>query len=136
RSLESCVLSLWSICSTFVENIRQIHPFYAKQTQFSGLLNNVNSSQTRIYEENRPKYVTKKQTQFKANKAKNKPNLSQYKPNSNPIIKVYPEFIPEKCKLGFTTGQELLTWLITGDLFIPLKGASLPCGRFEYILGR
>jgi len=25
------------------------------------------------------------QTQFKANKAKNKPNLSQNKPNSNPI---------------------------------------------------
>ena len=29
------------------------------------------------------------QTQFKANKAKNKPNLSQYKPNTNPIYTMY-----------------------------------------------
>ncbi|MDT8304091.1 MAG: hypothetical protein RQ760_21595, partial [Sedimentisphaerales bacterium] len=53
--------------STTVENSLQITPFYAKQTQFSELLNNVNSSHTRIYEEIRPEYVTKKQTQFKPN---------------------------------------------------------------------
>jgi hypothetical protein len=33
-SLESCVLSLWSMRSTTVENPLQINPFYAKQTQF------------------------------------------------------------------------------------------------------
>jgi hypothetical protein len=31
-------------------------------------------------------------------------------------IRVYPEFIPEKFKLGFTTGEEPLPWLATGDL--------------------
>jgi hypothetical protein len=29
-SLESCVLSLWSVLSTFVERALQIHPFFCK----------------------------------------------------------------------------------------------------------
>jgi hypothetical protein len=41
--------------STTVEDSLQIHPFYAKQTQFSGLLNDVNSAYTKDYEENRRK---------------------------------------------------------------------------------
>jgi hypothetical protein len=40
---------------------------YAKQTQFSSPHNNVNSSYTKDYEENRRKLVMKKQTQFKTN---------------------------------------------------------------------
>jgi hypothetical protein len=65
--------------STFVESALQIHPFYAKQTQFSELQNDVNSAHTKDYEDIRRGEVMKKQTQFKPNKAKNKPN-------SNPIL--------------------------------------------------
>jgi hypothetical protein len=41
--------------STTVERTLQIHPFYAKQTQFLGLWNDVNSAYTKDYEENRRK---------------------------------------------------------------------------------
>jgi hypothetical protein len=64
--------------STNVERTLQIRPFYAKQTQFSGLQNDVNSAYTKDYEDNRRKLVMKKQTQFKANLSQNKPNLSQF----------------------------------------------------------
>ena len=64
--------------STVVDNIRQIHPFYAKQTQFYAFF----VRKCRFHEKTNPI-----QTQFKANKAKNKPNLTQNKPNSNPILK-------------------------------------------------
>jgi hypothetical protein len=56
--------------STIVESALQIHPNYAKQTQFSGLQNDVNSEFSKDYEENRRKQVMKKQTQFKANLSK------------------------------------------------------------------
>jgi hypothetical protein len=55
--------------STTVERALQIRPFYAKQTQFSGLLNDVNSVYTKDYKENRRKEVMKKQTQFKPNQS-------------------------------------------------------------------
>ena len=80
---------------------------YAKQTQFSGLWNNVNSIYTKDCEIIRHEEVTKKQSQFKPN-----------------YYKVYPKFIPEKCKLGFTTGEELLTWYITGDQFYHPEGCQ------------
>ena len=78
--------------STFVENIRQIHPFYAKQSQFSAIL----AQKHRFQEKTNPI-----QTQFKANLTQNKPNLSQYKANSNPNLS---KFIPESCLLGSQQG--------------------------------
>jgi len=60
------------LCSTTVENVRQINPFYAKQSQFYAFF----ARKRRFHEKTNPI-----QTQFKANKAKNKPNLSQNKPN-------------------------------------------------------
>jgi fructose-specific phosphotransferase system IIA component len=62
--------------STPVENVRQINPFYAKQTQFCAFF----TGKRRFHQKTNPI-----QTQFKANKANNKPNLSQNKANSNPI---------------------------------------------------
>ena len=67
--------------STPVENVRQITPFYAKQSQFQKCKKNINLDIKGIYKYlyRSPGQKTKpKQTQFKANKAKNKPN-------SNPI---------------------------------------------------
>ncbi len=62
--------------STTVENVRQITPFYAKQTQFCAFF----ARKRRFHEKTKPKQTQLKpiQTQFKA-------NLTQNKPNSNPI---------------------------------------------------
>ncbi|MBW7989568.1 MAG: hypothetical protein FVQ84_06065 [Planctomycetes bacterium] len=67
--------------STNVENSLQITPFYAKQTQFQK-----ESNERNLYDNNEIcKYghlvIQKKQTQFKANKAKNKPNSKPNKAN-------------------------------------------------------
>ena len=80
------ISNLCYIHSTTVENVRQITPFYAKQTQFQKWQN-----QHKLFCNNeickiRQLVIQTKQTQFKANKAKNKPNLTQFKANSNPII--------------------------------------------------
>jgi hypothetical protein len=58
--------------STTVENIRQINPFYAKQTQFCAFF----ARKRRFHVKTKPKQTQLKpiQTQFKPNKAKNKPN--------------------------------------------------------------
>ncbi|MCP4610742.1 MAG: hypothetical protein GY845_18700 [Planctomycetes bacterium] len=58
--------------STIVENSLQISPFYAKQSQFFAFF----ARKRRFNEKTNPI-----QTQFKANKAKNKPNLTQNKAN-------------------------------------------------------
>ena len=78
--------------STTVENSLQIHPFYAKQTQFKKWQNEHKYLHNNVLRNFKPLAQTKKQTQFKPNKAKNKPNLTQFKPNlsqnkpnSNPI---------------------------------------------------
>jgi hypothetical protein len=70
--------------STPVENVRQINPFYAKQTQFQKWQKNINTYLTMRYGnldtlmgvKTKPKQTQLKpiQTQFKPNKAKNKPN--------------------------------------------------------------
>ena len=49
---------------------------YAKQSQFCAFF----TRKSRFYEKTNPI-----QTQFKANKAKNKPNKAKFKPNSKPI---------------------------------------------------
>jgi hypothetical protein len=41
--------------STIVEKALQIRPFYAKQSQFSRLQNDVNSAYTKDYDENKRK---------------------------------------------------------------------------------
>ena len=64
------------ICSTTVENIRQITPFYAKQTQFYAIF----ARKSRFNEKTNPI-----QSQFKANLTQNKPNLTQFKAKTNPI---------------------------------------------------
>jgi hypothetical protein len=64
--------------STTVENVRQITPFYAKQSQFQKRQNEYNLRHNKQLQDFVPLSGAKKQTQFKPNKAKNKPN-------SNPI---------------------------------------------------
>jgi hypothetical protein len=71
--------------STTVENVRQISPFYAKQSQCQ-----VGQNQHKYFYNNEIRKIGQlviqtKQTQFKANKANFKPNLTQNKPNKNPI---------------------------------------------------
>jgi hypothetical protein len=63
--------------STTVENVRQITPFYAKQSQFCAFF----ARKRRFHQKTNPIQTQLKpiQTQFKPNKAKNKPN-------SNPIF--------------------------------------------------
>jgi len=58
--------------STTVENVRQITPFYAKQSQFCAFL----ARKRRFHEKTKPiqTQLKPKQTQFKPNKANNKPN--------------------------------------------------------------
>ncbi len=67
---------LTNLRSTPVENVRQITPFYAKQSQFCAFF----ARKRRFHEKTKPiqTQLKPKQTQFKPNKAKNKPN-------SNPI---------------------------------------------------
>ncbi len=74
--------------STPVENVRQITPFYAKQSQFWKWQKNINTFLTMRYRnlnslmggKTNPiqTQLKPKQTQFKANKAKNKANQSQF----------------------------------------------------------
>ena len=77
RALQPAAIgrSIW-IHSTNVENIRQITPFYAKQSQFYAFF----TPKRRFHEKTNPI-----QTQFKANITQNKPNLSQFKPKTKPI---------------------------------------------------
>ena len=70
--------------STTVENSLQIHPFYAKQSQCQVSQNQPKHFVINEIRRNRQLVIQTKQTQFKANKAKNKPNLTQFKANSNP----------------------------------------------------
>ena len=60
--------------STTVENSLQITPFYAKQTQFDGGPNEHKLRYKKQLQDFIPLAQAKKQTQFKANKAKNKAN--------------------------------------------------------------
>jgi hypothetical protein len=74
--------------STTVENVRQISPFYAKQSQFQK-----ESNERKLRDNNEIcKFErlagVQKQTQFKANKAKNKPNSNPNKPNLKPVLPI------------------------------------------------
>jgi hypothetical protein len=60
--------------STPVENVRQITPFYAKQTQFWKRQNGHKHLRNNEIRKNGQLVIQTKQSQFKANKAKNKPN--------------------------------------------------------------
>ena len=71
--------------STTVENSLQISPFYAKQSQSQVRQNQHKHFCDNEICKNGQLVIQTKQTQFKANKAKNKPNLTQNKPNSKPI---------------------------------------------------
>jgi len=64
--------------STTVENSLQITPFYAKQSQSYAFF----ARKCRFYKKTNPI-----QTQFKANLTQNKPNLSQFQSQTNPILK-------------------------------------------------
>jgi hypothetical protein len=72
--------------STPVENVRQITPLYAKQTQFRKWQNehkHFHNNEICKFEH----WLKPKQTQFKPNKAKNKANQSQFveRPKMNPF---------------------------------------------------
>ena len=78
--------SLYTVLrSTTVENSLQISPFYAKQSQ-----SQVGQNQHKHFYNNEIRkkgqlVIQTKQTQFKANKAKNKPNSNPIKAKTNPI---------------------------------------------------
>ena len=82
-SLESCVLSLWSVFSTTVENIRQIHSFFTKQTQFQVLRIWLSSLTTSKYGAGTFGQM-RKQTQYKPNTKPNKPNNESKIREANP----------------------------------------------------
>ena len=63
------------IRSTTVENSLQINPFYAKQSQCQVSQNQPKYFVINEIRKNGQLVIQTKQTQFKANKAKNKPNL-------------------------------------------------------------
>jgi hypothetical protein len=71
--------------STTVENVRQITPFYAKQTQFQKESNQRKHLCNNEIRKFKHLAGVQKQTQFKANKAKNKPNSNPIKAKTNPI---------------------------------------------------
>jgi hypothetical protein len=82
----SCFSSLFTILpSTTVENVRQITPFYAKQTQFWKWQNEHKHRYNKHLHDFLLLTGAKKQTQFKANKAKNKPNSNPIQTQTNPI---------------------------------------------------
>jgi hypothetical protein len=60
--------------STPVKNVRQITPFYAKQTQFWKWQNEHKHLRNNDIRKNGQLVIQTKQSQFKPNKAKNKPN--------------------------------------------------------------
>jgi len=74
-----------NLSSTTVENSLQITPFYAKQTQFQKWQNEHKHYLNNEIRKIGQLVIQTKQSQFKPNKAKNKANLTQNKPNSNPI---------------------------------------------------
>ncbi|MDT8304055.1 MAG: hypothetical protein RQ760_21415, partial [Sedimentisphaerales bacterium] len=79
--------------------------------------------------ENRRRKVMKKQSQFKANKAKNKPNLSQYKPNSNPIS--YLRFLYSVgVIIIFCRRQRLINY---HSSIINYKGLNICSNKLEWI---
>jgi hypothetical protein len=73
---------LYAKCSTFVENIRQITPFYAKQTQLYAFF----ARKCQFHEKTNPI-----QTQFK-------PNLSQLKPKQTQSKPIQTQFQSRKAK--------------------------------------
>ncbi len=67
-----------NVPSTSVKNVRQISPFYAKQTQLTKCPNR----RKLFYNNELCKYDQSDESQ---KQTQNKPNLTQYKPNSKPI---------------------------------------------------
>jgi hypothetical protein len=68
------------LCSTTVENVRQITPFYAKQTQFYAFF----TRKRRFHQKTNPIQTQLKpiQSQFNPKQTQFKPKQSQFKPNS------------------------------------------------------
>ena len=114
--------------STTVENVRQINPFYAKQSQFYVFF----TRKSRFHEKTNPiqTQFNPKQTQFKANKAKNKPNskprISSAGNGSvctltlNPALKYLKRFqaCPALCRVSHLPG-------------IDSFGSPAPCGLLQ-----
>ena len=71
--------------STTVEDSLQIHPFYAKQTQFTKCSNKRMLSISNGLCQFTPVQPLQKQSQFKPNQTQYKANQSQNKANTNPI---------------------------------------------------
>ena len=83
-------------CPLYARTLRiityfQIHSIMQNKPNLGNDKMSINLYTTKDYEKNadfRHGKTKPKQTQFKANKAKNKPNLTQNKPNSKPIQKM------------------------------------------------
>ncbi|MDT8303673.1 MAG: hypothetical protein RQ760_19485, partial [Sedimentisphaerales bacterium] len=95
------------ISSTTVENVRQITPFYAKQSQFDGGQNEHNSYYNNeicnIEHLADRKKTNPIQSQFNPKQTQNKANKAKNKPNSKPICSQFSVFLldsrPQKTKM-------------------------------------
>jgi len=74
-----------SICSTLVESALQIHPFFAKRTQFPKSQMDSSYYITREYEHMDTWSNGKNEPKTNPIKANKMPKQSQYKPKTNPI---------------------------------------------------
>ena len=108
--------------STLVENSLQISPFYAKQSQSQVRRNQPKHCVNNEIRKNGHLVIQTKQTQFKANKAKNKANSNPIKPKTNPIQS---QFV-EKAKFNAFAWIRSLTMILIMLLadFTTLKGAN------------
>ncbi|MDT8302769.1 MAG: hypothetical protein RQ760_14900, partial [Sedimentisphaerales bacterium] len=86
--------------------VRIYKPFYAKQTQFSGLQNDANSVYTKDYEEYRRKVVMKKQSQFN-------PKQTQFKPNFTPFKGAVSDAFGSNTIISYILSNELWRFLST-----------------------
>ena len=107
--------------STTVEKALQIHPFMQNKPNFGNDKMNITLDMTRYYKilfRWRGRKTKPIQTQFKANLTQNKPNLSQFQSQTNPIV--------ERPKMKSFAWYRNLTMIIIMQLadFTTLKGAQ------------
>jgi hypothetical protein len=85
KHLESSYLRAYKAPSTIVENVRQISPFYDKQTQFTKCPNErkliYNNELHNYYQSDK----SQKQTQYKPNQSQFWPNIKGVQCKTNPI---------------------------------------------------
>ena len=117
--------------STNVENSLQIHPFYAKQTQFQKRQKNINAFLVMRYEnldilmgqKTKPKQTQLKpiQTQFNPIQSQLKPKQTQFKPNQTQFLQSQTGQIPE----------QLIPLIWSNNIYSPSENLS---GQYLHIM--